>query len=41
MFHFSCFHGSEVHPTSYQMYTGVTYPGGKAAGVWCWSLTSF
>jgi hypothetical protein len=25
--------GSEVHPTSYPMGTGGSFPGGKAAGV--------
>jgi hypothetical protein len=32
--------GSGVHPTSYPMRTGGSFPGGKAAGVWNWPLTS-
>jgi hypothetical protein len=31
---------SEVHPTSSPMGTGSSFPGGKAAGAWIWSLTS-
>jgi hypothetical protein len=32
--------GSEVHPTSYRMGTGGSFPGGKAAGALSWPLTS-
>jgi hypothetical protein len=28
------------HPASYPMGIGVSFPGGKAAGSWCWPLTS-
>jgi hypothetical protein len=31
--------GSGVHPTSYPMGTGGSFPGGKAAGAWNWPLT--
>jgi hypothetical protein len=29
-----------VHPTSYTIGTGGSFPGGKAAGAWSWELTS-
>jgi hypothetical protein len=29
-----------VHPTSYPVGTRGSFPGGKAAGVWSWPLTS-
>jgi hypothetical protein len=32
--------GSEVHPTSYPMGTGGSFPGGEAAGAWSWLLSS-
>jgi hypothetical protein len=32
--------GSGVHPTSYPMDTGGSFPGGKTAGSWSWPLTS-
>jgi hypothetical protein len=32
--------GSGVHPTSYPMGTGGSFPGGKAVGAWSWPLTS-
>jgi len=32
--------GSGIHPASYPMGTGSSFPGGKAAGVWSWPLTS-
>jgi hypothetical protein len=32
--------GSGVHPTSYTMGTGGSFPGGKAAGAWSWPRTS-
>jgi len=32
--------GSGTHLASYPMGTGGSFPGGKAAGVWSWSLTS-
>jgi hypothetical protein len=32
--------GSETHPASYPVGTRVSFPGGKAAGAWCWPLTS-
>jgi hypothetical protein len=32
--------GFGVHPTSYPMGTGGSFPGGKAAGAWSWPLTS-
>jgi hypothetical protein len=32
--------GSAVHPTSYPMGTGGSFPEGKAAGEWSWPLTS-
>jgi hypothetical protein len=31
---------SAVHPASYPMDTGGYFPGGKAAAVWSWPLTS-
>jgi hypothetical protein len=32
--------GSGVHPASYPMGTGVSFPWGKAAGAWSWPLPS-
>jgi hypothetical protein len=32
--------GSGVHPTSYPMDTGGSFPAGKAAGAWSWPLIS-
>jgi hypothetical protein len=32
--------GSEVHPTSYPMGIGGSFPEIKAAGVWSWPFTS-
>jgi hypothetical protein len=32
--------GSEVHPASYLIGTGGSFPGGQAAGAWSWPLTS-
>jgi hypothetical protein len=32
--------GSGAHPASYPRGTGSSFPGGKAAGVWSWALTS-
>jgi hypothetical protein len=32
--------GSEIHPTSYPMDTGGSFPRGKTAGAWSWPLTS-
>jgi hypothetical protein len=32
--------GSGAHPASYPMGTRGSFPGGKAAGVWSWPLTS-
>jgi hypothetical protein len=32
--------GSGVHPASYPMGTGGSFPGGEAAGAWSWPLTS-
>jgi hypothetical protein len=32
--------GSGAHPASNPMGTGGSFPGGKAAGVWSWPLTS-
>jgi hypothetical protein len=32
--------GPGVHPASYPMGTKGSFPGGKAAGVWSWALTS-
>jgi hypothetical protein len=32
--------GSGVHPTSYPIVTGGSFPRGKAAGAWSWPLTS-
>jgi len=32
--------GSGTQPASYPMDTGVSFPGGKAAGPWIWPLTS-
>jgi hypothetical protein len=32
--------GSGVHPTSYPISIGDSFPGGKAAGAWSWPLTS-
>jgi hypothetical protein len=32
--------GSGVHPASYPMYNIRSFPGGKVAGAWIWSLTS-
>jgi hypothetical protein len=32
--------GSGVHPTSYPMSTGGSFPKGKAAGTWSWQLIS-
>jgi hypothetical protein len=32
--------GSEVHPTSYPMGTGGSFPRGKAAGAWNWPLAA-
>jgi hypothetical protein len=32
--------GSGTHPASYPVGTGDSFPGGKAAGAWSWSLTS-
>jgi hypothetical protein len=31
---------SGVHPASYPVGTGTSFPSGKAAGVWSWPLTS-
>jgi hypothetical protein len=31
---------SGAHPASYPMGTRSSFPGGKAAGVWSWPLTS-
>jgi hypothetical protein len=33
-------YGSGVHPASYPMGTGCSFPGDKAAGAWSWPLTS-
>jgi len=30
----------ETHSASYSVSTGGSFPGGKAAGVWSWLLTS-
>jgi hypothetical protein len=38
--HHSVQNGSGAHPASYPMGTGVSFPGGKAAGAWSWPLTS-
>jgi hypothetical protein len=32
--------GSGVHPISYPIGTGGSFPGGKAVGPWSWPLTS-
>jgi len=32
--------GSGVHPASPPMCTGGSYPGGKAASAWSWTLMS-
>jgi len=32
--------GAGAHPASYTTGTGSSFPGGKAAGAWGWSLTS-
>jgi hypothetical protein len=32
--------GSGAHPASYPMVTRVSFPGGKAAGLWSWPVTS-
>jgi hypothetical protein len=32
--------GSEAHPVCYPMGTRGSFPGSKAAGAWCWPLTS-
>jgi hypothetical protein len=32
--------GSGVHPASYQIGTGGSFPGGKALRAWSWPLTS-
>lgn len=34
------FSKSQAHPASQSVCTGCSLSGGKAAGVWCWSLTS-
>jgi hypothetical protein len=39
--HHRCVHnGSGAHPASYPTGTRVSFPGGKAAGTWSWTLTS-
>jgi len=37
-----CFQtGSGAHPEFYPVYSGGSFPGGKAAWAWSWLLTSF
>jgi hypothetical protein len=38
--HHSVQNGSGAQPASYPMGTRGSFPGGKAAGAWSWSLTS-
>jgi hypothetical protein len=38
--HYRVQNGSGAHPASYLMGTRGSFPGGKAAGAWSWSLTS-
>jgi len=33
--------GSGAHPAFYPMGIGDSFPGGKVAGAWSWSFTSF
>jgi hypothetical protein len=38
--HYRVQNGSGAHPSSYPMGTRGSFPGDKAAGVWCWPLIS-